>query len=149
MSNGLTSVFLGVLTIAMSALAVTESEKRMAVWIASHDQAIFGSGMVDFDVRELSWSLSAFDADRRFVLAAIDAAAGKFEWHKLDYSPREDWVLESLHTFRILVEQFSREQASAETERTWDFGAEPAQFERCEKHQVYLHSHSCLLCNDG
>lgn len=149
MNNGLMSAFIGVLTIALSSLAKSVNEKRIAVWVASHDQRIFGSGVVDFDVCDVPWSVKTFDADKTFMLQAIQAAASKFEWQKLGYSPREDWVLESLRSFQGLVEHFLVEHVLSHVQWTWQFGEEPAGFLQCAKHGVYLHSHGCVLCNDA
>jgi hypothetical protein len=149
MSNGLTSVFLGVLTIAMSLLAKTEREKYIAVWFSSHDQAIFGRGMVDFDVCDAPWRLNSFETDKEFILNAIQAASGKFEWERLGYSPSESLVLESLATFQVLVEHFREEDILPISEWSWQFGIEPEEFKQCAKHGVYLHSHGCVLCNDA
>lgn len=149
MSNGLTSVFVSVLTIAMSSLAMAESEKRIAVWLASHDQEIFGQGVVDFDVRDAPWRLASFDTDKEFMLHAIQAAAGKLGWEKLGYSPNEEALLESLATFRELVAHFVQEHIWPPSERAWQFGVEPEKYEHCAKHGVYLHSHGCILCNEA
>lgn len=149
MSNGLTSVFVGVLAIAMSALAKSELEKYIAVWVASHDQAIFGRGVVDFDVCDAPWSLGTFKTDKKFMLNAIQAAASKLDWDRLGYSPSEPSVLQSLATFQMLVENFLEDDILPASEWAWQFGVEPGKFEQCAKHGVYLHSHGCVLCNDA
>lgn len=63
MNHGLTSVFIAVLS--------------LAAWFASHDQGVFGSGMVGFDVSELPWSADTFASDWEFVLRAIDATKAR------------------------------------------------------------------------
>ena len=148
MSNGLMSVFISVLTLAMSSLAKTEREKYIAVWVASHDQAIFGRGTVDFDVCDAPWRPSTFETDKEFTRKAIQAAAGKLEWDRLGYRPSEDSVLESLATFQVLVEHFLEEDILPAAEWTWQLGVVPEKFEQCAKHGVYLHSHGCVICND-
>lgn len=147
MSNGLTCVFIDILAVAMSALAMSDSEKRIAAWIASHDQAIFGGGVVDFDVCDFPWQVATFGTDKTFVLKAIRAAVDKFEWHKLWYLPNEDLTIQSLGTFQSLVEHFELEHILPISEWAWQFGDEPNRFEKCSKHLIYLHSHGCVLCN--
>lgn len=46
MSNGLTSVFVSVISLAMSSISEQDWQRRYAVWFASHDQLAYGSGMV-------------------------------------------------------------------------------------------------------
>src|SRR5437763_747484 len=90
MSNGLTSVFVSVLSLAASELAETDRQRQFAAWFASHDQGVFGLGSVGFDVSELPWSPDALADDRDFVLRAIDAAKARRGWQRLGYEPRED-----------------------------------------------------------
>ena len=44
MSNGLTSVVLGVLAMAGARRASTDWERKLVYWIADHDQALVGRG---------------------------------------------------------------------------------------------------------
>ena len=46
MSNGLTSVFMEVLSISGSMLAKTSREKEMTIWLAQRDQSVVGIGTV-------------------------------------------------------------------------------------------------------
>lgn len=147
MNNGLTSVFIEVLTIALSALAKYENEKRIAVWIACHDQEIRGPGFAGFRICDIPWNLRTFESDKQFMLDAIGAAANKLDWHKLDYSPREDWVLESLQAFKSLVVHFLAVHALPDSQWVWKWGDEPIKVEMCTKHSVYLNSAGCILCN--
>lgn len=146
MSNGLTSVFVAVLSLAASALARDDEERELAVWIASHDQNIFGSGVVGFDVGEMPWNRETFEAQRLFLLRAIDAAKAKTEWDKLGYEPSVDMVLDRLDRFQRMIAAFDCEHASPRG-AGWHF-ERTARFERCPIHGIYLHSHGCVICND-
>ncbi|MDE6728657.1 MAG: hypothetical protein K2J80_12080, partial [Oscillospiraceae bacterium] len=56
MSNGLTAVFIDVITLAGSRIAQTVDEKRLIVWLAEKDQSVVGIGTVGFDIREMPWN---------------------------------------------------------------------------------------------
>ena len=148
MSNGLTSVFVSVLSLAASTLAQTDRQREFAVWFASHDQDVYGLGIVGFDVSELPWRAEAFETDRDFVLGAIEAAKAKTGWVRLGYSPREEWVLDCLERFQHLVASFDIRDAGAEPESSWSLGDRPVSFELCPEHAIYCHSAGCILCND-
>lgn len=149
MNNGLTAVFVDVLTIALSAFAKSRNEKRIAVWIACHDQEIRGNGFAGFDICDAPWILTTFESDKQFLLRSVAAAAAKFEWKKLNYKPKEDWVFESLEKFKNLVEHFSAEHVLSASQWVRKWEDEPAHLVMCEKHGVYLNSAGCILCNSG
>ena len=149
MSNGLTSVFVSVLSLAASALAETDHQRELAVWIASRDQAVYGLGLVGFDLADLPWSKSKFAEDQAFLLRVIEAAKAKVGWEHLDYSPNEAWLFDCLDYFAEMVRAFSVEHALVEEERIWPFGGKPESFRLCTKHHVYLHNMGCVLCNGG
>jgi hypothetical protein len=148
MSNGMTSVFIAVLTLAASDLARTDRHRELSVWLASHDQGTFGIGCVGFDLSELPWSCDSFAADRAFLLDAINAAMGKAGWERLGYEPNEEPVRLRLAAFAALVRAFRLEDASVAPERVWLFTDPPEQFALCPTHGVYLHRGGCVLCND-
>ena len=62
MSNGATDVFINVLAISGSALAETEQEKRLIVWLSEKDQKV-GRGTVGFDIVEMPWQKETFIAE--------------------------------------------------------------------------------------
>ena len=148
MSNGLTSVFISVLALAASAHATHDRERLWAVWLAAHDQGVFGRGIVGFDLSEMPWTLETFDADKQFLLRVIEAAQARNGWERLDYQPNEDWVISRLEQFRRLVEAFQPEHRCLNAEQIWPFVPPPPVFERCPVHQVYLHALGCVICND-
>lgn len=145
MSNGLTMAFINVLSIAASALANVDRERRMAVWLAVHDQGVFGSGCVGFDISDFPWPHASFDEDKAFLLAVIQAAMNRLDWHKLNYAPTEDYLFAALTKFQALVQQFEREHILPEEEL--ELREEPMRYELCPQHAVYLHVAGCVLCN--
>ena len=38
------------------------------VWLAEHDQEVFGSGMVGFDLDDIGWEAEQFRVQQGFVL---------------------------------------------------------------------------------
>lgn len=148
MSNGLTSVFISVLSLAASALAETEREREFAAWFASHDQGVFGLGIVGFDVSELPWSPATFAGNRDFILRVIEAAGAKTGWERLGYEPREEWLQPCLDQLRAMVGAFVVEHACGLEATVWSCGGRPEQLVLCPVHRVYQHEHGCALCND-
>lgn len=148
MSNGLTSVFIRVLSLAMSSLASNDRERRLAVWLASRDQAVHGLGVVGFDLVDMPWSRDTFSQDHSFLLSAVRAARNRHEWSRLDFEPRIDGILESLAEFEVLVQAFLPEHVRPVPGKPQWSGEEITTFERCPIHGVYLHSGGCVHCND-
>lgn len=50
MSNTATSVFLQILALSGSDLAVTDREKEFIVWLNQRDQSVIGAGTVGFSI---------------------------------------------------------------------------------------------------
>jgi len=148
MSNGMTSVFIAVLSLAASDLAQTDRHRELAVSLASHDQGVFGIGCVNFDVSELPWSRETFTADRAFLLDVINAAQGKAGWERLGYEPNEWSARSRLAELAALIRALRVEDALAGPRHVWRYTDPPVQFALCPTHKVYLHSGGCVLCND-
>jgi hypothetical protein len=149
MSNGSTSVFVSVLSLAASALAKSDRARELAVWLASHDQSVFGLGVVGFDIGELPWSLGTFAEDRGFVLEVIAAVRVETGWDRLGYRPREDLVSDCIDVFGTMIASFDVRDAAAADEEIWRFCDKPDRFETCPIHGVYLHVGGCVVCNDA
>jgi hypothetical protein len=147
MNNGLTAVFISVLALSASHLATNDRQRRLSVWLASHDQGVFGGGIVGFDLGELPWATTSFEHDRAFILRTI--AGAKAGWSVLDYQPREDWLWACLDQFTILVAAFQLADVASDQAKVWPYGDPPMFFSRCPIHQVYLHQYGCVVCNDG
>jgi hypothetical protein len=148
MNNGLTSVLVSVLSLAASKLATDDAQRTFAVWINLHDQGVFGTGIVGFDVSEMPWNPATLEAERAFVLQAIAAAHAKTGWERLHYTPKEDWVFPCLEQFRILIEAFALEHIQTSSARVWVYCEPPTTFSLCSVHQVYQHPFGCALCGD-
>ena len=58
-SNLGTDVLLDILVLAGSALAETDSEKRLIVWLAEHSRRI-GTGTVGFCIADMPWAPETF-----------------------------------------------------------------------------------------
>lgn len=150
MSNGLTDVVMDVLCLAGATLAASDDEKEWMIWLAQKDQGIFGLGTIDFDISEMPWQREYFDAQKKFLLAVIDAAAAKTNWNLLNYQPREDWALDVLAQLRELVTAFQIEHLPEKNEaEIYPFEGAVKKFDRCAKHGVYMHFDGCLVCRNA
>jgi hypothetical protein len=147
MSNGLTSVFFDVMSLAGSALAETPWEQRLAYWIVEHDQTFVGVGCVGFDVADMGWTAQGFEAQKAFVVKVVDAALARRGWERLRYMPRSETIDEALDGFRKLVEAFPAEAVGRPVSEGWVPGSLP-RFGTCDRHGVFLHEHwHCIICN--
>jgi hypothetical protein len=147
MSNGLTAVLIEILSLSASYLAKTDAEIDFAIWLACHDQAIMGGGMVGFDLSELPWSTENFEAEKRFLLRVVDSAKTKQYWNLLDYEPCEEMVLRSLEKFKDLIEDFTKEFISTDNFWSQTF-LKPIEPKKCSIHNIYLHQEGCVICNN-
>ncbi|AIQ53415.1 hypothetical protein R70331_18985 [Paenibacillus sp. FSL R7-0331] len=155
LSNGLTSVFIEVLAISGSLLARTNREKELIIWLVQRDQAIVGSGTVDFDIDEMPWTIDSFESEKEFILRAISNAMNGLGWERLSYEPHRDWVIECLEQFRQMISAFDKEYVNLNNYLVWteieeddDWPIIPKGYPKCEKHDVYLSCHGCILCNN-
>jgi hypothetical protein len=140
LSNGLTSVFLHVLVLSASELAVSDREKDLATWFASRNQTVLGIGTIGFDLSQIPWS-EDFRREKEFLIGAIDDARSKRLWRKLGYEPRSDSVLSALSQFRKMVDVFQKVDVDPASLMNWR-NARPPQFLKCSQHGVYLTSWS-------
>jgi hypothetical protein len=145
LSNGATEVLLAVLLLAGSDLAENDWERHLVVWLAEHDQGLFGRGCVGFDLDEIAWNADSFDAEKRFFLRVIDAAAARHRWTVLSYDP--PYAGEYLSTLRAMIEALPPPPAGQC--RLWELRFPIAIGDRCPEHDVLLHGEGCLLCNEG
>lgn len=153
MSNGLTAVFIDVMTLAGSRLAQSDDEKRLIVWLAEKDQSVVGIGTVGFDIRKMPWNTERFEENRRFMLDVIEAAENRTAWDKLDYSPNEEHIFRALRSFAGLIPQMTAEDADESAAKEWLDNAESGDpvlcgFPKCEKHGALLTCFGCHICNN-
>lgn len=155
MSNGLTSVFLEVLTISGSMLAKSNREREMTIWLAQRDQSVVGIGTVGFDIDEIPWTIDTFDEEKEFMLRMITNAITEAGWKKLSYEPRKDWVIQCLEQFRVMIYAFEKYNVNLDHYLQWseieeddDQPTIPRGYPKCGKHETYLSCHGCILCNN-
>lgn len=145
LSNGSMAVLISVLLLAGSDLASSDWERELVVWLAEHDQGIYGRGVVGFDLDEIAWSPDQLAAQRAFLVRVIDLALAHHRWEILGYDP--PFVAEQLLRLREMVEQYPAAIVAAGREWQWHGG--PPTGERCPHHAVFLHTHGCAICNDA
>lgn len=152
---GQVDIVTAALAIGASRLARTDAQRRMAVWIASHDHVVWKGwrGMVRLELGELPWEAASFEEDRSFLLAVIDGLAGGEglePLHDRAYLPavRHD-LPQPLEVARLLLRAFALEHARHDPALVWGYngGAAPAALERCPEHGVYRHAHGCIVDN--
>ncbi|WP_166246443.1 hypothetical protein [Paenibacillus turpanensis] len=156
MSNGLTSVFIEVLAISGSILAETNREKELIIWLSQRDQAIVGIGTVGFDIDEMPWTVGCFEREKDFILRTITSAMDGLGWERLSYEPRKEWLIKCLEKFQLMICTFDKENVNSNCYLEWSENEEdddcptiPIGYPRCEKHDIYLCCHGCILCNNG
>jgi hypothetical protein len=89
LSNMGTSVLLIMLVLSGTAIARTEGEKNLVVFLAEHDQTYCGFGVVGFDLNEMPWDRDAFEDQVLFMIRVIDGALARTNWDKVqNFTPR-------------------------------------------------------------
>lgn len=158
MSNGLTDVLIDYLLISGSELAVSESEKRMIVFLAEKQQTVIGIGNVDFDITEMPWQAFSFEADKAFLLKVIDYAHSlsfqKNIWDKLGYEPNREHIDYALNGFETLIKRMTVNDIDENNLQEWLSDSkqdDPVHcgYPKCHKHGVIMSCWGCKLCNDG
>ncbi|PAF30882.1 hypothetical protein CHI14_15505 [Paenibacillus sp. 7516] len=156
MSNGLTSVFIEVLSISGSMLARTNREREMTIWLAQRDQSVVGIGTVGFDIDEMPWSIDTFEEEKDFMLRMIIHAIAGAGWERLSFKPRKESLIPCLEQFQTMIHAFNKEDVNLDNYLEWseieeddDRPTIPPGYPKCAKHDVYLSCHGCVLCNNG
>ncbi|MDE7242541.1 MAG: hypothetical protein K2O18_00995 [Oscillospiraceae bacterium] len=152
LSNGGMDMLINILALSGSALARTESEKRLIISLSEKDQAMLGRGCVDFDITELPWQRETFEADKAFLRQVIRGAGAQTGWDKLDYRPNEEFVSVYLDSLENLIDQMTSDDIKEESLREWLSEAEKddpvfRSFPRCKKHGTFLTCFGCQICN--
>lgn len=153
MSNGLTAVFIDVMTLAGSRIAQTVDEKRLVVWLAEKDQSVVGIGTVGFDIREMPWNTERFEENKRFMLEVTEAAKNRTGWDKLGYQPNEKLLFPELEKFAEMISRLTAENVDENASKEWLNSAESDDpvicgFPKCEKHETLLTCFGCHICNN-
>lgn len=145
LSNGATDVLVSVLILAGSDIANTPWEQELVTWISEHDQSVFGSGVVGFDIDQIAWRRPDFAAQKAFVLQMVDLALARRRWDALSYDP--PYAQDHLTKFRLLVDAYVITMIDEETD--WEWRQPPESLTMCPKHQVFIHSNGCQICHDA
>lgn len=154
MSNGLTDVFINVLVLSGSRVAVSDSEKRFVVWLAERDQSRVGGGTVGFEISEMPWSVSDFAECKAFLLNTVKFAEQRLGWEALDYPPNENMLFPVLRKFGEMITEFSAKEINPTGYEEWLAASsgeyDPMQkgYPKCEKHSVLLSCFGCQVCNN-
>lgn len=155
MSNTLTAIFLEALVLSGSMTANTNREKELIIWLAQRDQEVVGIGTVGFDIDELPWTTESFIAEKQFLLKALDNAISGFEWSKLSYEPNNEMVIRRLDHFKKMIIEFEVNDVDEQQYLDWienndqdETPTIPRGYPKCEKHNILLSCHGCLICNN-
>jgi hypothetical protein len=145
LSNGATYVLVSVLILAGSDTATTPWEQELVTWISEHDQSVFGTGVVGFDIDRIAWRKDDFIAQKAFVLRMVDLALARRRWDVLSYDP--PYAQDHLAKFRQLIDAYVITMIDEETD--WEWRQTPEFLTKCPKHQVFVHANGCQICHDS
>ena len=147
-----TNVLLTVLVLAGSALAETDSQRRLIVWLA--EQKLNEGICRGFSLSDVPWDAESFDADRQFMVRTTDAASQKTGWLTLNYWPNAKALMPMLGWFRKGFVRLRAADINPAVLPDWLAGQEdddPVRcgFPRCKKHKTYLTWNGCIACQRG
>ena len=156
LGNAASDELLHALTLAGSALAETEREKQLIIWLTENHTYICGYGNVGFRIENMPWTKAGFESEKAFILRCIDAAKTKLWWDRRKYPLDEELVIPWLESFGKLVEQMTVEYVNEDELNEWlswfpEIGKEYIlrDFPTCERHKGMLVSlYGCRLCVD-
>lgn len=147
LSNGASTAFLSVLQFALSDLATDPWERELARWVAWHDQAASGLGMMGFDLEEVHWVPADLAGQRAFLLRAVDTAATGYRWSELCYEP--PYTASHLRRYREIVAGFAL-AADFRPGGGYPWPGPADEERRCRLHRVHCHPDVgwCRVCDD-
>lgn len=153
MSNSSTDVFVNIIALSGSEIAVTENQKRLIVFISEKDQRVIGGGTVSFDITDMPWNKDTFDEDKKFMLKVIKGARNKKGWKRLDYIPNEKMVSLYLDSFEDLIKRMTVDDIRENALKEWISAAKKDDpvlcgFPKCSKHNTFLTCFGCQVCNN-
>jgi hypothetical protein len=119
MSNGGMAVFLSVIVLSGSRIAIEKKEKEMIQWFSEQDDTIRGRGCNGFDICDMPWEKENFEKERAFLLKVIAGAKEKLGWNTLSYEPNEDIIFGYLEKFKTLLVNFDKEHIVDDTYLMW------------------------------
>lgn len=138
------------LVLAGTALAKTDSQRLLTVWLAEHDHRA-GVGGVGFYLADMPWDMTRFETDREFMVDVVDAASKQTGWENLPLPPNAERLMPMLGWLRKRFVRLRPDQVSETALALWQDGMDdddPALngFPKCEKHGVYLTWLGCRVC---
>jgi len=149
MSNGVTTVFIHTFCLAGCDIADQSYKKDILIWFGQRDYRITGMGFEGFDISEIIWDKTYFEEQKTFILEVIDRVFEKTNWDLLNYSPREDWLFESMHQFKSMIQKFNAQNIDSDCQiKIYDFKNKVKKYEVCKRHKVYKHAEGCVICNE-
>ena len=154
LGNAASDEFLDAIVLAGSALAETEREKQLIIWLTLQHTNICGMGNIGFEIAEMPWTKEGFDSEKAFILRCIEAAKTKLWWDRRRYPLIEELVIPWLESFGKLVDRMTVEYVNEDELNEWlswfpEIGKEYIlrDFPTCEKHKGMLVSlYGCRLC---
>lgn len=158
LSNAASDEMIHALVAAGSALAETEREKLMIVWLGDQHTYICGMGNVGFDIVEMPWTKDGFESEKAFILRCVEAAKNKLWWDRLgpelEGILKEELVIPWLESFGKLVEKMTVELVDEEERTEWlswfgKLGKENIirEYPTCEKNKgILLSMYGCRFC---
>ena len=148
-----TCVLLTVLILAGSALAETDSQRRLIVWLSERSTNSSG-GNAGFCIAEMPWEPASFEADKQFLVRTADAASQKTGWQSLNYWPNAKALMPMLGWFRKGFVRLRAADIEPDVLTRWLADMEPDDpvlngYPRCKKHRTYLTWNGCAVCSNA
>ena len=144
-----TNVLLTVLVLAGSALAETDSQQRLIVWLA--EQKLNEGICRGFSLSDLPWDADSFEADRQFMVRTADSASQKTGWQSLNFWPNAGALMPMLGWFRKGFVRLKAADIDPAVLQRWlsEMDADDPVlngFPRCRKHKACLTWNGCIAC---
>lgn len=158
LNAGFMSAMLVQLVLSGSRLSKNRREEEIVVWLAEHDETVWGRGCNDFGIRQMPWTKAGHEEEKKFVIKMVEGAKNRLGWETLgeEFKPTEEVVKiyeENLDKLAKLVGKMTVKEVNEEGYRQWVEDKEMSPgvfadgFKKCPKHGVWLYWHGCIACN--
>lgn len=153
MSNGMTAVMITILGLSATALAETEAQKALTVYLLEKDQSCVGIGNVGFALSELPWKRETFKQDKAFFLQALSGIKLEIGWQTLNYEPTKELLFPVVDRLIQLADQLTVDMIDEAATDEWFAAAKEDDpvvtgFPLCKEHRLLLTTFGCHACND-
>lgn len=150
-SDAGTDALIAALVLAGSALAVSDTQKRLIVWLAEHDKRL-GAGFLGFAIGDMPWEQDTFPQDRAFMVRVVDAASEQRGWETMTFPPDLVQLRPILGWFRKRFVRLKWEDVSPTARVDWlddmdDDDPTRCGFPQCERHGALLTYLGCQVCH--